>query len=226
MHESKSRVICRALKIAVILPGSSQRHALVRKATGARARLCARDTAAACRTTHCAAHRARGASRRSRRVIPNARFLAGLHVVHVAQHEGGSRALHAGAHKHRGRRVLPAEFVAEHTGHPARGSAARRTRGVRVAARARGDAVESLGDLRPRVRADGARRTARLRRVPREREVRAKVLGHHALGQPRADDRRHQSHPPRAACSAAQRGPVLPHHRRRHAGVLQQESRR
>ena len=43
----------------------------------------------------------------------------------------------------RGARVLPAELVAEHAGHPARVSADRRPRGIHDAARARRDAVSS-----------------------------------------------------------------------------------
>ena len=99
-----------------------------------------------------------------------ARLRAELHVLHLEEHEGGARRVHAAAR--RVVAVLPAERVREHAGHPPRVPAARRAAGVRGAARARGDAVADLRHLlglrvvRERAGARG------LRGVPRLGEVR------------------------------------------------------
>ena len=90
---------------------------------------------------------------------------------------GADRVLHradAGA----GPRLLPAELLAEHAGHPARVPAVRRPAGVHGAARARGNARRQLRHLRTGVRAAGAR-AARAGRggVPGLGEVRAASTG-------------------------------------------------
>ena len=101
----------------------------------------------------------RGARRESRRDLPlggvhaaddddDAReggLLAELHVLHVEEHALGAAGVHGPAA--RLVRVLPAERLREHAGHPARVPADRRPARVRGAAHARRDALAVVRDL-------------------------------------------------------------------------------
>ena len=104
-------------------------------------------------------------------------------------------------------RVLPAELLREHAGHPPRVPAARRAAGVRGAARARGDAVAGVRDLL-RLRELRERAGARgLGGVPRLGEVRGEeAQARRAAAAARAAAERD---PPRGAGAAAGRQPAL-----------------
>ncbi len=79
------------------------------------------------------------------------------------------------AHRLSRARILPAEFLRQHAGHPAVPSAVRRAVDVQVARRARGDAVRQLRHLQ-RLRAARARADSRARRnisIPRNTRSRS-----------------------------------------------------
>ena len=109
-------------------------------------------------------------------------------------------------------RVLPAEPLAEHAGHPARVPPVRRAARVRRPARPRGDA-------RPELRASTVRRSssaiadaagAGQRGVPRLREVRDPALGPRPGRHPRPADRAGQPDPPREPGAPGRTTPALP----------------
>ena len=99
------------------------------------------------------------------------RLHAVVHLLHLAQHEGGAdRVLHR-ADDERGARVPAAEPLRQHARHPARLPAARRTAGVRGAAAPGGDARRELRHLqRLRARAR-ARRSPAPRSTPTRRSI-------------------------------------------------------
>ncbi len=84
------------------------------------------------------------------------RLLAVVHVLHVAQHQGRAHRILHRAFEGSVARLLPAQRVAEHAGHPDRIPADRAARSVHRAARARRHAGGELRHLRPGVRAHGA----------------------------------------------------------------------
>ena len=109
------------------------------------------------------AHR-RHPSHRSRRALPlrgvhaaqadvsprEARLHAVLHLLHVADGKAGTRRLSRGGHDATGRRVFPAELLAQHARHPPRDAPAGWPADVHGAARARGPHRGQLGDVWPR----------------------------------------------------------------------------
>ena len=91
-----------------------------------------------------------------------------LHLLHLAQHEVGARRVPDGADAApEVGRVLPAQLLAEHAGHPHRGPAARRPAGLHVApgrspprsARATGSTAPPSSCSEPRRGTRGARST-------------------------------------------------------------------
>ncbi len=110
-----------------------------------------------------------------------------LHVLHVAQHEMGARDVHDRAHPVRGGRLLPAQLVAEHAGHPERGAAVRRTGRLPFPARVGRHTELLLRHLRSGLRAAGApAATSGLRGIPQVREVRGPLVGPPEPAEPRA----------------------------------------
>ena len=102
-----------------------------------------------------------------------------LHLLHLAQRQARARGVPARADADRPARVLPAELLAEHAGHPHRADADRRPADLRRPARAGGHALAQLRHLRAGLRARRAARPAAGQRgVPRLREVPAARLGH------------------------------------------------
>ena len=107
------------------------------------------------------------------------RLLAVLHLLHLEEHEVGAGRVHEPADALDAARVLPAELLRQHAGHPPRVPAARRPAGVRGAARARGDAVADVRDLLrlralPRTcRCGRAARSTSTRRSTRRRSARS-----------------------------------------------------
>ena len=90
----------------------------------------------------------------------------------------GARDLPDRADADRGRRLLPAQLLAEHPRHPHRGAAERRAADLRHPPGAGGHPGGQLRHLRPRLRAAGAPSSPhRLRGVPPLREVRDPTLG-------------------------------------------------
>ena len=115
-----------------------------------------------------------------------ARLHAVVHLLHLAQHQARTdRVLHR-AHASRVARVLPAEPVAEHAGHPDRVPAIRRPAGVHAArlvlAATLGASYGIYGPAFELLRARRAR--SRQRGVSRLREVRDPHLGPRPTGQP------------------------------------------
>ena len=91
-----------------------------------------------------------------------------VHVLHVAERALGAAGVHDRA-RDRGRRLLPAELLRQHAGHPHRLPRRRRAAGVRGAARARGDAVAEPTASTPATRTS---RTCRCGRAARSTSTR------------------------------------------------------
>ena len=114
-----------------------------------------------------------------------ARLHAVVYLFRVAQHEiRADRVLHRAVAR-AGPRLFPAQLLAEHAGHPDRISAGRRAARVHVAARACGNAVRQLRDLRSGLRAL-RQSTARggQRGISRLGEISATRMGPRAARQP------------------------------------------
>ena len=99
------------------------------------------------------------------------RVHAVVHLLHLAQHEGGADRLLHRADRRRGARVLPAEPVRQHARHPPRLPAARRPAGVRGAAAARGDARRELRHLQRLRAVRGPARSPAPRSTPTPRSI-------------------------------------------------------
>ncbi len=95
------------------------------------------------------------------------RLRAELHVLHVEEHALGAARVHGPAA--RVARLLPAELLREHAGHPPRVPPVGRPAGLRGAARARGDALAVVRHL---LRLRAASRTCPCARAPRSTSTR------------------------------------------------------
>jgi hypothetical protein len=142
-----------------------------------------------------------------------------LHVLHLEELEVGARAVPDGARPRDGR-LLPAELLRQHAGHPARLPAARRAPRVRGAADPGEHAEPQLRDLQ-RLRALRERAGPRGQRgVPELREVRGQAA--RARRAAAADGPGAQPSAPRPPGAAAAARAALPRHPQRLADRLRQ----
>src|SRR4051812_35780830 len=150
------------------------------------------------------------------------RLRAELHVLHVEELESGARRVHAAARCVA--RVLSAQRVREHAGHPARVPAAGRTAGFRGAARARRNSRPYVWHLLGL-------------RVVRECPGAARIGGVHELGEVRGEGTRArrpaaatraaaEPRPPCGACAAARRQRALARDRERPVDRVREGRRR
>ncbi len=140
-----------------------------------------------------------------------------LHLLHLEELEVGARGVRVRAGP-RDRRLLPAELLRQHAGHPARVPPARRAPGLRGAA---GPGEHAEPELRHLLGLRALRERARprgQRGVPELREVRAEGTrpGRSAAAHGQGAERR----PARAPRAAAADEPALPRHPQRRADRL------
>ena len=177
----------------------------------------------------------RGAAARSQRAVPGgglhpaedhegprqARLLAELHLFHLAHPQGRDPGISQRADAASGARLLPAELLRQHAGHPAGPVAEGRAVDVQVAAGARGDAVGQLRHLQ-RLRAAGARAGPRPRGVHQLRQVRDQGPRLGQARQHQAVYRPAQPAAPRERGAAADRQSAVRAGRRRRGDRLRQ----
>ena len=103
------------------------------------------------------------------------RLPAILHLLHLAQHEAGTRLLHDRARPFRNGRVLPAELFREHAGHQPDPAPDERPRRLHRPRHPRGDALEFLRHLQ-RLRALRGDADPRPGGIPQLRKIRDQGL--------------------------------------------------
>src|SRR5262249_15623918 len=76
-----------------------------------------------------------------------ARFHAVVHLLYLEEHQEGTYRLPHGTHENRGERILPTQFLAEHSGHSSRVPATRRTPRIYGETRAGSNTRRQLRDI-------------------------------------------------------------------------------
>ena len=154
------------------------------------------------------------------RALGEARLHADLHVLHVEELALGARGVRRRAGAHRGGRVLPAELLRQHAGHPHRLPRRGRPAGVRPAAHPRRDAQPDLRhllrlrELRARASGPGAEEYIDNEKFEiKQRRARRPAAAARAAPEP---------DPARQPGAPAAREPALPRDRERRARRLRQ----
>src|SRR4051812_36133487 len=148
-----------------------------------------------------------------------ARLHAVLHVLHVEELQVGARGVPRRARAHRRGRVLPAQLLRQHAGHPHRLPRRGRAARVRAAADPRRHAEPDVRHLL-RLRELRARPAPRGGGVHRQREVRDQAAPPRRPAAPSGPAP--QPGPPRQPRAAAPREPAVPRHAQRRARRLRQ----